>query len=49
MDGSLEADPVIKDNKPIIIKDKYVVSGSDMAQIGWVEVTSENGASGYLW
>jgi hypothetical protein len=49
MSGSLEADPVIKDNKPIIIKDKYVVSGSDMAQIGWVEVTSENGASGYLW
>jgi len=49
MVGSLEAEPVIKDNKPIIIKDKYVVSGSDMAQIGWVEVTSENGASGYLW
>ena len=49
MIGSLDADPVIKDNKPIIIKDKYVVSGSDMAQIGWVEVTSENGADGYLW
>ena len=49
MVGSLEADPVIFDNKPIIIKDKYVVAGSDMAQIGWVEVTSENGASGYLW
>jgi len=49
MDGSLEADPNIFSNKPIIIKDKYVVAGSDMAQIGWVEVTSENGASGYLW
>jgi len=49
MSGSLEADPVIFDNKPIIIKDKYVVAGSDMAQIGWVEVTSENGADGYLW
>jgi len=49
MDGSLEADPNIFQNKPIIIKDKYIVSGSDMAQIGWVEVTSENGASGYLW
>ena len=49
MVGSLEADPVIFDNKPIIIKDKYVVAGSDMAQIGWVEVTTENGASGYLW
>ena len=49
MVGSLEADDVIFDNSPIIIKDKYAVSGSDMAQIGWVEVTTENGASGYLW
>jgi len=49
MDGSLEADDVIFDNSPIIIKDKYSVNGSDMAQIGWVEVTTENGASGYLW
>ena len=36
-------------NKPAIIRDRYQVSGSDTAQIGWVEVTSENGASGYLW
>ena len=49
MVGSLEADDLILDNKPIIIKDKYEVSGSDMAQIGWVEVTTENGATGYLW
>jgi len=49
MEGSLEADDFIFDNSPIIIKDKYAVSGSDMAQIGWVEVTTENGASGYLW
>ena len=49
MSGSLEADPVIFDNKPIIIKDKYIVAGSDMAQIGWVQVTTENGADGYLW
>ena len=49
MSGSLEADDVIFDNSPIIIKDKYAVNGSDMAQIGWVEVTTENGASGYLW
>jgi len=46
---SLEADDLILDNSPIIIKDKYAVSGSDMAQIGWVEVTSENGATGFLW
>ena len=49
MEGSLEADDVIFENSPIIIKDKYAVSGSDMAQIGWVEVTTENGATGYLW
>ena len=36
-------------NRPIIIRDRYEVNGSDTAQIGWVEVTSENGASGYLW
>ena len=49
MTGSLEAEDEIFENKPIIIKDKYAVSGSDMAQIGWVEVTTENGANGYLW
>jgi len=49
MQGSLEADDFIFENSPIIIKDKYAVSGSDMAQIGWIEVTTENGASGYLW
>ena len=49
MDGSLEAESSIFENSPIILKDKYAVSGSDMAQIGWVEVTTENGASGYLW
>tara|TARA_R100001440_G_scaffold2125_1_gene6465 strand:- start:1063 stop:2541 length:1479 start_codon:yes stop_codon:yes gene_type:complete len=36
-------------NKPIIIKDFYEVSGSDTAQIGWVEVATEAGQSGYLW
>ncbi len=49
MEGSLEAEDNIFENSPIIIKDKYEVSGSDMAQIGWVEVTTENGATGYLW
>ena len=36
-------------NQPIIIKDKYEVSGSDASQIGWVEITGESGQSGYLW
>ena len=49
MIGSLEAEDEIFSNSPIIIKDKYAVNGSDMAQIGWIEITTENGANGYLW
>jgi hypothetical protein len=49
MSGSLEAPKDIQTNNPIIIKDKYEVNGSDLAQIGWIEVTTENGATGYLW
>jgi len=37
------------DNKPIIIRDQFTVNGSDTAQIGWVEVATEDGTSGYLW
>lgn len=36
-------------NSPIILKDKFIVSGSDMAQIGWVQIDTEDGATGYLW
>ena len=36
-------------NKPVIIKDKFEISGSDASQIGWVEVSGEAGESGYLW
>ena len=36
-------------NKPIILRDKYSVNGSDTAQIGWVEVATEAGTGGYLW
>tara|TARA_R100001443_G_scaffold28495_1_gene41666 strand:- start:3225 stop:4649 length:1425 start_codon:yes stop_codon:yes gene_type:complete len=49
MEGSLEPFDTILENSPIIIKDKYAVNGSDMAQIGWVEVSTEDGADGYLW
>jgi hypothetical protein len=49
MVGSLESEDEFFTNKPIILKDRYAISGSDMAQIGWVEVTTENGATGYLW
>ena len=46
---SVEASDSIFSNSPIIIKEKYAVTGSDMAQIGWIEVTTENGATGFLW
>jgi len=36
-------------NSPIILKDNYELSGSDVAQIGWIEVSTEDGQSGYLW
>ena len=36
-------------NSPIIIRNKYVVNGSDTAQIGWVEIATEDGAGGYYW
>jgi len=36
-------------NKHIIMKDYYEVSGSDVSQIGWVEVAGEAGQNGYMW
>ena len=36
-------------NKPIIVKDKYEINGSDVSQIGWVEVSGEDGQNGYYW
>jgi hypothetical protein len=36
-------------NKPIILKDKYSISGSDASAIGWVEVSGEEGQNGYMW
>ena len=36
-------------NNPIILKDKYEISGSDASAVGWVEVSGEDGQNGYLW
>ena len=49
--GSFSVEPQFTQyaNQPIIIKDRYAINGSDMAQIGWVEVATEDGTSGYLW
>ena len=47
--GGVEAEFKSFENKPMIIKDEYQISGSDAAAIGWVEVSGEAGQSGYLW
>ena len=49
MVGSIEPNFTQFSNRPVIIKDKYEINGSDTAQIGWVEVATEDGTSGYLW
>jgi len=49
MSGAVEPSFQSFTNSPIIIKDKYEISGSDASQIGWVEITGEGGQSGYLW
>ena len=36
-------------NQMQIMKDYYAVSGSDASQVGWVEVSAEDGSTGYLW
>ena len=46
---SYEANPQIFENTPTIMRSKYEVNGSDMAQIGWIESTTEEGDTGYLW
>ena len=45
MKGALESDFTVLENKPIILKDIYEVSGSEASNIGWVK-TKEGG---YLW
>jgi len=49
MVGSIDPQLSTFKNNPIIIKDKFEVNGSDAAQIGWVEVSTEDGTNGYLW
>mgnify|MGYP003144350475 FL=1 len=49
MEGSVDPEFTQFNNSPIIIKDHYGINGSDTAQIGWVEVATEDGTSGYLW
>lgn len=45
MDGSLETDFTVLNNKTIIFKDNYIASGSDVTQDSWVK--TDNG--GFVW
>jgi len=47
--GANQPDFKTFNNKPIIMKDYYEVSGSDASRIGWVEISTESGQGGYLW
>ena len=46
---AIEPEPSTFANNPIIIKDYFEVSGSDTAQIGWIEIAAEDGSAGYFW
>ena len=45
MEGSVNKDFTVLKNNPIILKDNYEESGSDMTNIGWIKTSS----GGYLW
>jgi len=49
MDATVQPQFTQYSNSPIILKDNFEINGSDTAQIGWVEVATEDGTSGYLW
>jgi len=49
MSGTIQPQFTQYSNSPIILKDNFEINGSDTAQIGWVEVATEDGTSGYLW
>jgi len=49
MAGELKPSFTKFDNRPMIIKDHFKISGSDTAQIGWVETIDESGQTGYSW
>ena len=49
MVGAIQPNFTQFSNNPIILKDHFEINGSDTAQIGWVEVATEDGTSGYLW
>ena len=49
MKGAIQPNFTQFSNNHCILKDHFEINGSDTAQIGWVEVATEDGTSGYLW
>ena len=49
MPGSIEPKFESRQNNLMIIKDHFEINGSDVSQIGWIEVAGEAGQNGYLW
>ena len=49
MPGSIEPNFKSFNNNLMIIKDHFEINGSDVSQIGWIEVSGEAGQNGFLW
>lgn len=50
MSGTIESEVDYFTNSSVISKDNYEIAGTDMTQIGWIEVSDpQNGARGYFW
>lgn len=50
MTGTIESEVDYFSNSSVISKDNYEIAGTDMTQIGWIEVSDpQNGARGYFW
>ena len=49
MPGSVEPNFKSFNNNLMIIKDHFEINGSDVSQIGWIEVSGEAGQNGFLW
>ena len=49
MPGSVEPNFKSFNNNLMIMKDHFEINGSDVSQIGWIEVSGEAGQNGFLW
>lgn len=49
MSQSLNSQVEYFDQSPVIVKEMIDESGSNLAQITWLEITDSNGGTGYVW